>query len=68
MTLYNDDCLTVLTTFPDESIDMIYLDPPFYTQKRQTLADSSGRRFELRECLQDLKTNSVKERVYQSLK
>lgn len=46
MTLYNDDCLTVMTTFPDESIDMIYLDPPFYTQKRQTLADSSGRRFE----------------------
>ena len=44
--LYEDDCLEVLKGMPDESIDMVYLDPPFYTQKKQSLRDSSGRRYE----------------------
>jgi site-specific DNA-methyltransferase (adenine-specific) len=31
------DNLAVLAGLPDESIDLIYIDPPFNTGKRQTL-------------------------------
>jgi site-specific DNA-methyltransferase (adenine-specific) len=31
------DNLTVLKSLPDESIDLVYIDPPFNTGKRQTL-------------------------------
>lgn len=31
------DCLEILRTFEDKSIDLIYLDPPFFTQKTQKL-------------------------------
>lgn len=44
--LYNDDCLNVLRTIPDASIDMIYLDPPFYTQRKQSLRSSDGKKYE----------------------
>ena len=44
--IYQDDCLTVLRAFSDMSIDMIYLDPPFYSQKKQTLSDSNGKKYE----------------------
>lgn len=44
--IYQDDCLNVLKLMPDTSIDMIYLDPPFYTQKKQALLDSSGKKYE----------------------
>ena len=44
--IYQDDCLTVLRAFSDKSIDMIYLDPPFYSQKKQTLSDSNGKKYE----------------------
>lgn len=44
--LYNLDCLSVMKSLPDEYIDMIYLDPPFYTQKVQSLSDVTGRKYE----------------------
>ncbi len=44
--LYNDDCLNVLKKFDTESVDMIYLDPPFFTQRKQKLSDSSGKEYE----------------------
>jgi site-specific DNA-methyltransferase (adenine-specific) len=31
--LYQGDCLTVMQQFEDNRIDLIYLDPPFFTQK-----------------------------------
>ena len=31
--VFQGDCLEVLKNIPDHSIDLIYLDPPFYTQK-----------------------------------
>ena len=31
--LYCGDCLGVLDAFPNESIDLIYIDPPFYSQR-----------------------------------
>ena len=32
--IYHGDCLEVLRTFPGESIDLCYIDPPFCTQKK----------------------------------
>lgn len=35
--IINDDCKNVLKYLKKESVDLIYLDPPFYTQKIQKL-------------------------------
>ncbi len=35
--VYKGDCLEVLGDLPKESVDLIYLDPPFFTQKTHTL-------------------------------
>ncbi len=40
--LINDDCLYTMRKFEDEIIDMVYLDPPFFTQKRQSLKNRDG--------------------------
>ena len=32
--IYCGDCLDVLRTFPEKCIDLIYLDPPFFSQRR----------------------------------
>ena len=39
-TIYADDCLNVLndkTAIPDESVDLIYLDPPFNSKSNYNL-------------------------------
>lgn len=36
------DCLDYLSTMKKESVDLIYLDPPFFTQKRHTLTSDTG--------------------------
>ncbi|MDQ1317888.1 MAG: Site-specific DNA-methyltransferase, partial [Candidatus Poribacteria bacterium] len=35
--LLHGDCLFKLKNIADKSVDLVYLDPPFNTQKRQTL-------------------------------
>jgi site-specific DNA-methyltransferase (adenine-specific) len=37
-----DDCLSALDTFPEGRFDLIYLDPPFFTQKEHTLTTRDG--------------------------
>lgn len=37
MAIILGDCLTKLKDIKDESVDMVYLDPPFYTQTTQSL-------------------------------
>lgn len=44
--LYCDDCLTILKKMDSESIDMIYIDPPFFSQTVQRLSDSDGNYYE----------------------
>ena len=44
--VYNDDCLNILKDISDGTIDLIYLDPPFYTQKKQKLTSSTGKKYE----------------------
>jgi len=38
------DCLDILPTFEDNSIDLIYLDPPFFTNKIQKLKTKDGKK------------------------
>lgn len=35
--VHRGDCLDILKTMPGESVDLVYLDPPFFTQKTQKL-------------------------------
>lgn len=44
--LYNSDCLEVMKDLSSDSIDMIYLDPPFFSQKVQSLSDANGTKYE----------------------
>lgn len=37
-----DDCLNVLEKIEDNTIDMVYLDPPFFSQKIQCMKASDG--------------------------
>lgn len=44
--LINDDCLKAMAAMDAASVDMIYLDPPFFTQKKQALKDAHGNEYE----------------------
>jgi DNA modification methylase len=45
--LYCGDCLAVLDMVPDASVDLIYIDPPFYSQKSYEMiwGEDSAERF-----------------------
>ncbi|MFI3142513.1 MAG: DNA methyltransferase, partial [Clostridia bacterium] len=43
--LINQDCLIAMKKMQSESIDMVYLDPPFFTQKQHKLKDNSGNQY-----------------------
>lgn len=45
MSLVLGDCLIELKKISEKTIDMIYLDPPFYTQKDQKLTNREGQEF-----------------------
>lgn len=40
--IYCGDCKDVLANFPDESVDLIYLDPPFFTHKNYEIIWNDG--------------------------
>lgn len=40
--LIHDDCLNGIKTLAKETVDLVYLDPPFFTQKHQVSQDSNG--------------------------
>lgn len=42
MSLIHDDCLRGMRSLGDHTVDMVYLDPPFFTQKCHVLRDSAG--------------------------
>ena len=35
--IYCGDCREILAQFPNDSVDLIYMDPPFFTQKKHSL-------------------------------
>ena len=43
------DCLDILKKMDNQSIDMIYLDPPFFTQKIQILRDTLGNEYSFKD-------------------
>jgi len=45
-TIYCGDCLDVMKKFPDECVDLIYLDPPFFSNKNYEVIWGDG--YELR--------------------
>ena len=49
--IFNDDCLNILKQIPAETIDMVYLDPPFYTQRKHLLVSANGIRYEFSDVL-----------------
>ncbi len=44
MQVYQGNCLKILQDFDAESVDLIYLDPPFFSQKTHKLRTRDGRR------------------------
>lgn len=44
MELYIGDCKEQLLNIPDKLVDLIYLDPPFYTQKEQVLSTRDNKK------------------------
>lgn len=40
--LYNEDCLSALSGMSAESVDLIYLDPPFFSQKNTACSMRRG--------------------------
>lgn len=40
-----DDCLNALKKIEDNTVDMVYLDPPFFSQKIQCMKDSHGNEY-----------------------
>ncbi len=64
-TLYTGDCFTWLKTIEPGSIDLVYLDPPFFTQKVQK---SKTRDNSLEYCFPDTWANIEEYRVFLKLR
>ncbi len=43
--IYLGDCLDLLNNVEDGSVDLIYMDPPFYTQTVQKLSSKEGKQY-----------------------
>lgn len=52
--IYNIDCLEGMKKLENESIDLIYLDPPFFTQKKQKLTSKLGIEYFFEDSWQDI--------------
>ncbi|MHB9298972.1 DNA-methyltransferase [Fusobacterium polymorphum] len=52
--IYNIDCLEGMRKLENESIDLIYLDPPFFTQKKQKLTSKLGIEYFFEDSWQDI--------------
>lgn len=40
--IYEGDCLEILSKFPDESVDLIYADPPFFSNRQYEIIWEDG--------------------------
>lgn len=52
--VYNLDCLEGMRRLCEESIDLIYLDPPFFTQKNHKLMSREGKEYEFNDIWNDI--------------
>ena len=44
-TIYQGDCLEILKTFPDKSVDLVFADPPYNMQTEGELLRTDGSSF-----------------------
>jgi len=52
--VYNVDCLEGMKELENESIDLIYLDPPFFTQRKQKLFNKLGIEYSFEDKWEDM--------------
>lgn len=64
--LIQGDCKIKLQEIETNSIDLIYLDPPFFTQKKQTLRDKNNKEYSFDDTWDDI--NSYKIYIQERLK
>ncbi len=63
--LIHGDCKTELQQIEQSSIDLIYLDPPFFTQKKQILKNKNNKEYSFEDSWDDINTykNYIQERL-----
>jgi DNA modification methylase len=61
------DCLDIVATMSENSIDLIYLDPTFFTQKTQQLTTRDGTKETVKYNVPGCRGNSCFSRAYQHL-
>jgi site-specific DNA-methyltransferase (adenine-specific) len=64
--LIHGDCKVKLQEMEKDSIDLIYLDPPFFTQKKQTLKNKDNKEYSFEDSWDDI--NSYKNYIQERLK
>ena len=42
ITIYNDDCMNIIRSIPDNSVDLIVTDPPYPTTSRGSAGETGG--------------------------
>lgn len=52
--VYCGDCLERMKELGDESVDLVYMDPPFYTQTTQKLSDRNGQEYAFADYWRDM--------------
>lgn len=52
--VYCGDCLEWMKELGDESVDLVYMDPPFYTQTTQKLSDRNGQEYAFADLWKDM--------------
>ena len=59
------DCKYELQKVAENSVDLIYLDPPFFTQKKQTLKNKQNKEYTFNDCWGniDIYQNYIRERL-----
>jgi site-specific DNA-methyltransferase (adenine-specific) len=62
------DCLALMKGLPDSSVDMVYLDPPFFTQKIHKLSSRTNEEYEFSDVWSDIDQYKefIAERIEQS--
>tara|TARA_R110002124_G_scaffold287337_2_gene473380 strand:+ start:3547 stop:4749 length:1203 start_codon:yes stop_codon:yes gene_type:complete len=52
--IFTGDCLDILDNIPIESVDLAYIDPPFFTQRNHTLQTKDGEKsYSFADCWKD---------------
>ena len=52
--VYCGDCLEKMKELEDKSVDLVYVDPPFYTQAIQKLSDKNGHEYSFTDSWKDI--------------